>query len=119
MFFTYILLSIWMYSLQRQKPQVVEVSPVEEVQVVKSKPKTVEPVIPEPEPEDLTGEDNIIYDENNSEWENEEDFSNEELYEEIIFQDNFDKEYRDDVGDSYFEYPEDEEINTPEEIEEE
>ena len=120
MFFTYIVLSIWMYSLQRQKPEVVEVSPVVNTEVVKSKPKKVEATISEVDQINTWFEENDIADINNPEWENEEDFSNEELYEEIIFEDNFDKEYREDVGDDYFvEVEETWEINVPEEIEEE
>ena len=118
MFFTYIVLSIGMYSLERQKPQVVEVFPVEEVQVVKSKPKKSEPVIADVEEiQEENVNDAEIQDAQNL-WEEIEDFDP-ELYEEISFEDNFDEEYRNDVGDSYFEYPEDEEINIPKEIEEE
>ena len=118
MFFTYIVLSIGMYSLERQKPQVVEVSPVEEVQVVKSKPKKSEPVIVDVEKIQKESESGAEMQDAQNLWEEIEDFDP-EIYEEISFEDNFDKEYRNDVGDSYFEYPEDEEINTPEQIEEE
>ena len=118
MFFTYIVLSIGMYSLERQKPQVVEVSPVEEVQVVKSKPKKSEPVIADVKEIQEENVNDVEMQDAQNLWEEIEDFDP-ELYEEISFEDNFDKEYRNDVGDSYFEYPEDEEINIPEEIEEE
>lgn len=117
MFFTYIVLSIGMYSLQRQKPQVVEVSPVEQVQEVKNKPKKSEPIITnveEVQDDNENDENNIELQDVQNLWEETEDFDP-ELYEEISFEDNFDKEYRDDVGDSYFEYPGDEEINIPEE----
>lgn len=110
MSFTYFVLLISTCSLQMQKPQMVEVSPVEEVQVVKPKPKKVETVVENNQEEqewleenqlDETNlEDNNI-DENNNE-ENIEDYDP-ELYEEITFQDDFDKEYRNDVWDSYFE----------------
>lgn len=111
MFFTYIVLSISMYSLQRQKPQVVEVSPVVNVEAVKSKPKKSEQTILDSDEinQDLEdSETSEIDDENNiqsQEIENPEEIENydPELYEEITFEDNFDKEYRDDVGDSYFE----------------
>ena len=124
MFFVYLLLSISMYSLQRQKPQ-VEISPIEKIEVVKSKPKKVEPIISEFEQMDWESEEENLIDiddnEINIEWEDEEDFDNEELYEEIIFQDNFDKEYREDVGDNYFEEPENiedsQEINDSDSIE--
>ena len=85
----------------------VEISPVEEVQVIKPKPKKVEVIednlegelLEENQLDKINLEDNI--DENNFE-ENIEDYDP-ELYEEITFQDDFDKEYRNDVWDSYFE----------------
>ena len=107
MSFTYFVLLISAYSLQIQKPQMVEISPVEEVQVIKPKPKKVEVIednlegelLEENQLDEINLEDNI--DENNFE-ENIEDYDP-ELYEEITFQDDFDKEYRNDVWDSYFE----------------
>ena len=101
MFFTYIVLSIWMYSLQRQKPQMVEVSPVVNVEAVKSKPQKSEPVMENSE--SIEEDDTLEIDsENNSDTE-EIEYYDPELYEEITFQDDFDKEYRNDVWDSYFE----------------
>lgn len=107
MFFLYIILSISMYSLQFHKP-VVNISPAEKIEVVKSKPKKSEPVILDPEEIDEGNaseiEDNIDNVEL-QETENIEDieYYDPELYEEITFQDDFDKEYREDVWDSYFE----------------
>lgn len=107
MFFTRFILIASITSLEMHKPQVVEISPVEEVQVVKPKPKKVEVVEDDLEQELL--EENQL-DENNLEWNVDEDNIEEniedydpELYEEITFQDDFDKEYRNDVWDGYFE----------------
>ena len=107
MSFTYFVLIMSAYTLQVQKPQMVEVSPVEEIQLVKPKSKKVEVIEDNLEEEwleenqlDETNSENNI-DENNYE-ENIEDYDP-ELYEEITFQDDFDKEYRNDVWDSYFE----------------
>ena len=92
-----------MYSLQRQKSQVVEISPVVNAEVVKNKPKKSESVIiTETDKINSWSEESDIVDINNPQWENEE-YYDPELYEEISFEDNFDKEYRNDVGDSYFE----------------
>ena len=92
-----------MYSLQRQKPQVVEVSPVVNVEAVKSKPKKLELIIIDSEEIELEGADILgISNENNSEI-GDIEYYDSELYEEITFQDDFDKEYREDVWDSYFE----------------
>ena len=101
MFFTYIVLSIWMYSLERQKPQVVEVSPVVNEEIVKHTPKKSESVITETDQINSWFEESDIVEINNPQWENEE-YYDPELYEEISFEDNFDKEYRNDVWDSYF-----------------
>ena len=100
-----------MYSLQRQKPQVVEVSPVINVEAVKSKPKKSEQIISDSDEtnqeldnnktSEMSDENNIQL-EDNIQLEEIEDYDP-ELYEEITFEDNFDKEYRNDVGDSYFE----------------
>ena len=119
--FIYIVSILSLYTLNYNKPQTVEISPVVEVvetqapaKPAKPKPQQVNTPVEESE---TSGEENIQEIQNSEE--NEEDFSDPELYEEISFEDNFDKEYRNDVGDSYFEYPEDEEINIPEENEEE
>ena len=96
----------------------VEVSPVVNVESVKSKPQKSEPIITDSQETELEDDILEISNENNSEI-GDIEYYDPELYEEISFEDNFDKEYRDDVGDGYFEYPEDEEINIPEEIEEE
>lgn len=119
--FIYIVSILSLYTLNYNKPQTVEISPVVEVvetqapaKPAKPKPQQVNTPVEESE---TPGEENIQETQNSEETE--EDFSDPELYEEISFEDNFDKEYRNDVGDSYFEYPEDEEINIPEGIEEE
>ena len=107
MFFTYIAISIWMYSLQRQKPQMVEVSPVVNEKIVNSKQKKSEPEIVNSEEIGVWLEESDILEnednENNQDVENVEEYYDPEIYEEITFQDDFDKEYRDDVWDSYFE----------------
>lgn len=119
--FIYIVSILSLYTLNYNKPQTVEISPVVEVVETQAPAKPAKPKpqqVKTPVEENATpGEENIQETQNSEE--NEEDFSDPELYEEISFEDNFDKEYRNDVGDSYFEYPEDEEINIPEGIEEE
>jgi hypothetical protein len=90
-----------MYSLQLHKP-VVNISPVEKIEVVKSKPKKSEPVILDSEEIDESDTSEIEDDIDNielQEIENIEDieYYDPELYEEITFQDDFDKEYREDV----------------------
>ena len=94
-----------MYSLQLHKP-VVNISPAEKIEVVKSKPKKSEPIILDSEE---TEEIDISEIEANAdgvelqETENiEDEYYDPELYEEITFQDDFDKDYREDVWDSYF-----------------
>lgn len=119
MFFTYIILSIWMYSLERQKPQIVEISPVVNEEIVKPKPKKSEPLVQDSE---TVEEGDILESENNEgniEPQETEDieYYDPEIYEEITFQDDFDKEYRNDVGDSYFEDPEETISDTPEDSE--
>ena len=100
-----------MYSLQLHKP-VVNISPVEKIEVVKSKPKKSEPIIENLDEIELWLEENDIQEnedsENNLGLEETQDieeieYYDPELYEEITFQDDFDKEYREDVWDSYFE----------------
>ena len=80
----------------------VEVSPVVNEEIVKHTPKKSESVITETNQINSWFEENDIVDINNPQWENEE-YYDPELYEEITFQDDFDKEYRNDVWDSYFE----------------
>lgn len=129
--FVYTVSLLSYYSIQLNKPNLAEVSPVVEIQQTNTPAKTYKPqksesatvqsgeVEEEFSDPELSWEDEIDLEAENFDAETEEDFSDEDLYEEIIFQDNFDKEYREDVGDSYFEYPEEEEINIPEESEEE
>ena len=108
-----------MYSLERQKPQIVEVSPVVNEEIVKPRPKKSEPLVQDSE---TVEEGDILESENNEgniepqETENIE-YYDPEIYEEITFQDDFDKEYRNDVGDSYFEDPEETIPDIPEDSE--
>ena len=85
----------------------VEVSPVVNEKIVNSKQKKSEPEIVNSEEIGVWLEESDILEnednENNQDVENVEEYYDPELYEEITFQDDFDKEYRDDVWDSYFE----------------
>ena len=108
-----------MYSLERQKPQIVEVSPVVNEEIIKPRPKKTEPLAQDSE---IVEDGDILEAENNEdniesqETENIE-YYDPEIYEEITFQDDFDKEYRNDVGDGYFEDPEETIPDTPEDSE--
>ena len=105
MLFLYIILSISMYSLQLHKP-VVNISPAEKIEVVKSKPKKSEPIILDSEETEEIDISEIEANADGVELQQTENIEDEyydpELYEEITFQDDFDKDYREDVWDSYF-----------------
>ncbi len=104
------------YTIQLNKPHVVDVSPVENVEISdtntqkKSKPTPVSDVEidlwtqEEDNSESLNEEDLLdsLDEENNSDFLNEENDLGDE-YEEIIFYDDFDKEYWDGTEDNYLE----------------
>ena len=93
----YILSIISISSLFIEKIQPVQINQVEENNMIKV--KTIKPqntqtsqgIVSWTEENNLTG----TYTENS-------DTQNEDEYEEIIFHDDFDKEYRNDVEDNYF-----------------
>ena len=102
MLFIYIISILSLYTLNYNKPQTVEVSPVVE---------TVETNVPAKSSRQKLQQENILVEENeisseeniNSEEipNSEEIEDNDELYEEIIFNDDFDKEYRSWTEDNY------------------
>lgn len=105
MILIYILSILSISSLFMQKSQPVQIEPVEENSIIEVKTVSKPQKIQNTDSEILdTGENNIL-DENIEETENSDILESDE-YEEIIFQDDFDKKYREDVGDSYFWEPE-------------
>ena len=102
MILIYILSIISLSSLFMQKFQPVQIEPVEEDNIIEvktvSKPQKIQNTDSK---NSNTGENNLI-DENIEEIENTEILESDE-YEEIIFQDDFDKEYREGIEDNYLE----------------
>lgn len=105
------------YTIQLNKPNTVDVSPVENVEMSnpnsqkKSKPVTATNVeqldlwIQEEDNSELLDEENaldVLNEENDGYFLDEENYPNDE-YEEIIFYDDFDKEYWDGTEDNYLE----------------
>lgn len=92
------------YTIQLNNPSVVDNSPVENIEVVNTNTSKSLKIVTVPKSEKTDSwvqEENLNADiENNSDFLNEE---NDELYEEIIFQDDFDKEYRSWTEDNYLE----------------
>ena len=84
-----------------EKPQPVQIEPVEKNNIIEV--KTIKPQKTQNTDSENpnTGENNLI-DENVEETENSDILESDE-YEEIIFQDDFDKEYREWTEDNYLE----------------
>ena len=94
----YILSILSLSSLFIEKTQPVQINQVEENKIIKV--KTIKPQNTE-----KSKQINSWLNENNLSWANNEnlDSQNNDEYEEIIFQDDFDKDYWKDTEDNYFE----------------
>jgi len=101
MILIYILSILSISSLFMEKPQPVQIEPVEENNIIEV--KTIKPQKTQNTDSENsnTGENNLI-DENVEETENSDILESDE-YEEIIFQDDFDKEYWEGTEDNYLE----------------
>lgn len=101
MILIYILSILSISSLFMEKPQPIQIEPVEENNIIEV--KTIKPQKTQNTDSENpnTGENNLI-DENVEETENSDILESDE-YEEIIFQDDFDKEYWEGTEDNYLE----------------
>ena len=101
MILIYILSILSISSLFMEKSQPIQIEPVEENNIIEV--KTIKPQKTQNTDSENpnTGENNLI-DENVEETENSDILENDE-YEEIIFQDDFDKEYWEWTEDNYLE----------------
>jgi len=107
MFFIYIVSMMSQYTLQINKQLLLSDQPTENTEIintnippkmstknnVSNRKKTIRSE--ETKNQDIDNQDNIL------QWKNDEDYSNKEIYEEIVFQDDFDKEYWNDVDSNY------------------
>ena len=109
MFFIYIISLLSRYTLQINKPLLLNDQPVKNPEIIdintskktttkktSSIPKKTNSWSEKIENQDTNNQENILQSKDTQE-----DFSNEELYEEINFHDDFDEEYRNDVDSSY------------------
>ena len=101
MFFMCIMSLLSWYTMQINKPALVDIKPTMEINSVNtynkkiSNHKNLSLWSEKTDNQDTENQDNIL------QWDSSEDFSNEEIYEEIIFHDDFDKEYWNDVDSNY------------------
>ena len=110
MLFIYIMSLLSWYTIYLNKSSVIDISPVETVGVLNNNSSKTLEIVTVSNSEQVDSGDQEIDDwnidfENNSDFlDNENDLDNQDdQYEEIIFQDNFDKEYRSWTEDNYLE----------------